>query len=149
MQFLNPGMLALLGIIPILILIHTLKPKPRQVDVTNLFLWQEVLKERSSHLTFDRLKKNLPLLFQICVLILAALALAKPTWMYFSPQKGNMILVIDTMMGSQKRGPLAHQASIAVLGSSTRNGHFRQPGGHRPTHGALDLLVFGFGFPWS
>ena len=52
-------------------------------------------------------------------------------------------------MGSQKRGPLAHQASIAVLGSSTRNGHFRQPGGHRPTHGALDLLVFGFGFPWS
>jgi hypothetical protein len=96
MQFLNPGMLALLGIIPILILIHTLKPKPRQVDVTNLFLWQEVLKERSSHLTFERLKKNVPLLLQILVVILAALALSKPTWTYFGSKKGNMVLVIDT-----------------------------------------------------
>ncbi len=84
MQFLNPGMLALLGIIPILILIHTLKPKPRIVDVTSLFLWQEVLRERSRHITVERLKKNLPLLFQICVVILASLALAKPAWRYFS-----------------------------------------------------------------
>ena len=37
MQFLNPGMLAVLSLIPILLLIHTLKPKPRQVDVTNPF----------------------------------------------------------------------------------------------------------------
>jgi hypothetical protein len=35
-----------------------LKAKPRQVDVTTLFLWQEVLRERSSQLTFDRLKKE-------------------------------------------------------------------------------------------
>jgi Ca-activated chloride channel family protein len=96
MQFLNPSMLTTLGLIPILILIHTLKPKPRQIEVTNLFLWQEVLKERSSHLTFERLKKNLPLLFQILIVILATLALAQPTWMYFSSKKGNMILVIDT-----------------------------------------------------
>jgi hypothetical protein len=96
MQFLTPGMLITLGIIPVLILIHTLKPKPRQVDVTNLFLWQEVLKERSSHLSFERLKKNLPLLFQIFIVILTALALAKPTWMYFGSKKGDMILVIDT-----------------------------------------------------
>ncbi len=122
MQFLNPGMLALLGIIPILILIHTLKPKPRQVDVTNLFLWQEVLKERSSHLTFQRLKKNLPLLFQICVVILAALTLAKPTWMYFSSQKGNMILVIDTSAsmktkaGSGTRFDAARKKAIELIG---------------------------------
>jgi len=96
MQFLNPGMLITLGLIPILILIHTLKPKPRQIHVTNLFLWQEVLKERSSHLTFERLKKNLPLLLQIFIVIFAALALAKPTWMYFASKKGNIILVIDT-----------------------------------------------------
>jgi hypothetical protein len=52
-------------------------------------------------------------------------------------------------MGSQERRPLAHQASIVVLGSSTQNGHFRQPGDHRPIHGALDLLVFGFSFAGS
>ena len=113
MQFLNPGMLTLLGIIPVLILIHTLKPKPRQVDVTNLFLWQEVLDERSSLLTFKRLKKNLPLLFQILVVILATLALAKPTWMYISSQKGNMILVIDTSASMQTKSGSGTRFDVA------------------------------------
>jgi hypothetical protein len=121
MQFLNPGMLTTLGLIPILILIHTLKPRPRQVEVTNLFLWQEVLKERSSHLTFERLKKNLPLLFQILIIILAALALAKPTWMYFSSKKGNMILVIDTSasmkakLGSGTRFDAAREKALELI----------------------------------
>jgi hypothetical protein len=35
-------------------------------------------------------------------------------------------------MGSQERRLPAYRASIAVLGSSKQNGHFRQPGGHRP-----------------
>ena len=121
MQFLNLDMLTTLGLIPILILIHTLKPKPRQVEVTNLFLWQEVLKERSSHLAFERLKKNLPLLFQILIVILAALALAKPTWMYFSSNKGNMILVIDTSasmrakLGSGTRFDVAREKAFELI----------------------------------
>ena len=76
MQFLYPGMLMLLGLIPVLILIHLLKPKPTQVDVTNLFLWQEVLKERGRRIRLEHLKKNLPLLFQILIVIVVALALA-------------------------------------------------------------------------
>ena len=121
MQFLNPGMLALLGLIPILILIHTLKPKPRPVDVTNLFLWQEVLKERSRHLTLKRLKKNLPLIFQICIVILAALALARPTWTYLSSKKGNVILVIDTsasmktQTGAGTRFDIARQKAVELI----------------------------------
>ena len=96
MQLLNPGMLITLGLIPILILIHTLKPKPRQVEVANLFLWSEALKERSRHWSFERLKRNLPLLLQIFLVILAALALANPAWEYSISKKGNLILVIDT-----------------------------------------------------
>ena len=89
-------MLITLGLIPILILIHALKPKPTQIEVTNLFLWQEVLKEKSRHLTLKRLIKNLPLLLQIIIVILAALALAKPIWFYFITKKGDMVLVVDT-----------------------------------------------------
>ena len=96
MQLLNPGMLITLGLIPILILIHTLKPKPRQVEVSNLFLWQAVLKERSRSLSFERLKRNLPLMLQILLVILAALALANPTWEYSASRLGNLILVVDT-----------------------------------------------------
>ena len=103
MQFLNPYMLLTLGIIPILIIIHTLKSKPRQVDVTNLFLWNEVLRERRYNLSFERLKKNLPLMLQILIVILAAVALAKPNWTYLTAQKGNMVLVIDTSASMKTR----------------------------------------------
>ena len=54
MQFLAPAMLFVLGLIPVLILIHFLQPKPKQVDVTNLFLWQEVLRDRGGNVTFKR-----------------------------------------------------------------------------------------------
>ena len=114
-------MLLTLGIIPILIIIHTLKPKPRQVDVTNLFLWNEVLKERSHNLSFERLKRNLPLLLQILIVVLAALALAKPTWTYLTAKKGNMILVIDTSAsmktrsGSGIRFDLARQKALQLI----------------------------------
>jgi len=96
-------MLLALGIIPILILIHTLKPKPRPMDVSNLFLWQAVLQESRRHLVFRRLKRNLPLLLQILIVGLAALALAQPTWTYQTAKKGNMILVIDTSASMQTR----------------------------------------------
>jgi hypothetical protein len=114
-------MLLTLGVIPILIIIHTLKPKPRQVDVTNLFLWNEILKEKSHNLSFARLKRNLPLLLQILIVFLAALALAKPTWTYLTTKKGNMILVIDTSAsmqtrsGSGTRFDLARQKALQLI----------------------------------
>ena len=92
--------------IPILIIIHTLKPKPRPVDVTNLFLWTKVIKERSRNLSFERLKRNLPLLLQILIAGLAAVALAKPTWTYLTAKKGNMVLVIDTSASMKTRSEL-------------------------------------------
>jgi len=121
MHFLSPYMLLTLTAIPILILIHTLKPKPRRVDVTNLFLWNEVLKERSHNVSFERLKRNLPLLLQILIAVLAALALAKPTWTYLTAKKGNLVLVIDTSAsmktrsGSGLRFDLARQKALQLI----------------------------------
>jgi len=96
-------MLLTLGLIPILILIHTLKPRPRPVEVTSLLLWQEALKEADSRMTFKRLMKNLPLLLQILLVLLAALALAEPVRVHQSIPKGKMILVIDTSASMQTR----------------------------------------------
>ncbi len=114
-------MLLTLATIPILIIIHTLKPKPRQVDVTNLFLWNQVLKESGHQLSFERLKRNLPLFLQILIVILVALALAKPSWTYLAAKKGNMILVIDasasmkTRSGSGIRFDLARQKALQLI----------------------------------
>ena len=113
-----------LGLIPVLLLLHLLRPKPQQIDVTNLFIWQEILKERGQRVAFKRLRKNLPLLLQILLIILGTLALARPVWFYFSPQKGDMILVIDTSASMKTR-----------LNSGTRFDLAREksPGIDRPT----------------
>ncbi|UCG09210.1 MAG: BatA and WFA domain-containing protein, partial [Desulfobacterales bacterium] len=133
-------MLITLGFIPVLILIHTLKPKPKQVEVTNFFLWQEVLKERSGHLTFERLKKNMPLFVQILIVILASLALAKPTWMYTSSNTGNMIIVIDTSasmkarLGSGTRFDIARTKALELIEQRNRDQQVLiVDAGHRPT----------------
>lgn len=114
MHFLNPYMLLTLGAIPILILIHALKSKPRPVAVTSLFLWQEVLKERNSRVTLERLIKNLPLLLQILIVLLAALALAEPTWTHLGAPKGKMILVIDTSASMQTRSGAGTRFDLAI-----------------------------------
>jgi len=127
MQFLHPGMLVVLGLIPILILIHTLRPKPKPVEVTNLFLWQEVLSEKTRNITLKQLKKTLPLLFQILIVILTALALANPVWLYFTPQKGDMILIVDTSASmktkraSGTRFDLAREKTLELIDQKEAN----------------------------
>lgn len=103
MQFINPSALFVLGLIPILILIHSLKPKPKQVAVTTLFLWQEALKEKKGGLQIQRMMKNLPLLLQILAVIMGTLALAKPVLIYPSQMRGNVILVLDTSASMKTR----------------------------------------------
>jgi Ca-activated chloride channel homolog len=103
MQLLQPAMLSVLGLIPVLILIHMLKPKPKPVEVSNLFLWQTVLKERAGQTRISRLKKNLPLLLQILVILLTAVALAQPVFTYLTEKNGNMVLVIDTSASMKTR----------------------------------------------
>ena len=78
MQFINPGALFVLGLIPVLILIHSLKPKPKKVVVTNLYLWRQASDEKRGGAKIRRLVKNLPLYVQILAVILASLALSKP-----------------------------------------------------------------------
>jgi len=96
MQFINPGALVFLGLIPILILIHSLKPKPKKVMVTNLFLWRQALTEKRGGAKIRRLVKNLPLYIQILAVILASLALAKPVWFAPPRVKGDAVLILDT-----------------------------------------------------
>ncbi len=96
MQFTNPFALLVLGFIPILILIHTITSRPRRAEVTNIFLWQDVLREKKGGIRFQRFLRNLPLWFQILLVLLTSAALAEPIWFYPSKVTGNIIVVLDT-----------------------------------------------------
>ncbi|MEW6187893.1 MAG: VWA domain-containing protein [Thermodesulfobacteriota bacterium] len=105
MQFLNPIGFLLLGLIPILLIIHSLRPKPSEVEVTALFLWKGALKEMRGGGRIRSLLKNLPLLFQILIIILASLALAEPVWTGAVRIKGDAVLVIDSSVSMQAKTP--------------------------------------------
>ena len=102
-QFTNPLAFFLLSLIPVLLLIHSLRPKPKQVDVTNLFIWQQVLKEKRGGARIRKIIRNLPLLLQILAVILASLALANPLLSKETEIKGNIILVMDTSASMNTR----------------------------------------------
>jgi Ca-activated chloride channel homolog len=103
MQLLNPFWLLLLGLIPVLLIIHSLKPKAREVDVTGLFLWKGVLKEARGGSRIQSLMNNLPLWLQILIILLSSLALAEPVWTRPTSIKGNVVLVLDTSASMQTR----------------------------------------------
>jgi hypothetical protein len=106
MQLLNPIGLLLLGLIPVLLIIHSLKPRPKRMTLSNFFLWQEVLKERKGGFRIQKIMTNLPLLLQILAIILGAVALGDPVWTYPTSGKGDIILVFDTSasMKTEKEG---------------------------------------------
>jgi Ca-activated chloride channel family protein len=103
MRLLNPLGLLLLGLIPLLLIIHSLKPKAREVEITDLFLWKEVLKEIRGGSRIQTLMKNLPLLLQILIVILSSLVLAEPVWTRPARIKGNAVLVLDSSASMQAR----------------------------------------------
>jgi len=118
MQLLAPVMLLVLGLIPVLILLHFLQPKPKPVEVTNLFLWQEVLRDRGGRVAFKRLINNAPLWLQILLVLLLALALARPVWTSVAQQRGYVILVLDTsasMKTNTGKGTRFEQAQARAL----------------------------------
>ena len=97
MHVTNPIAFWLLLLIPILILIHNLRKKQIVVEVTNLFLWQQILRERKKGIHLQRIIiNNLPLILQIIMILLAVLTLSKPVTMVESKTQRDVILIIDT-----------------------------------------------------
>ncbi len=121
MQFLNPFGLLILGLIPVLLLIHSLKPKAKQVPVTTFFLWKEAVREQPTGFRVHKLLKNLPLICQIIIILLSAAALFQPIWLWNTEQYGHMIIVLDTSASMKTRGAdqsrfeQAQQKALALI----------------------------------
>ena len=65
MTWLNPAAFAFLALIPVVLVLHALRHRRRDVRVSTLFLWESVLREAHGSLGLQRLVQNLPLLLQL------------------------------------------------------------------------------------
>src|SRR5688500_2774856 len=101
MTWLNPAAFAFLAFIPIILLLHSLRYRRRDVRVSTLFLWESVAREMQGTLGLRRLVQNLPLLLQMLLVLLLAAALARPARTTAVVQNKDIVLVIDVSASMQ------------------------------------------------
>lgn len=121
MTWLNPAAFAFLVSIPILLLLHSLRYRRRDVQVSTFFLWERVAREAHGSLGLRRLIQNLPLLLQILLALVLTLALANPVLTETATHSKDIILVLDTSGSMQTRTPQgtrfaeAQQRALEIL----------------------------------
>lgn len=105
MTWLNPSAFAFLAGIPVLLLLHALRYRRRDVQVSTLFLWDRVMREAQGTLGLRRLVQNIPLLLQVLLVCLLSVALARPALTTAVAQNKDIVLVLDVSASMQTRTP--------------------------------------------
>ena len=78
MELLSPWSLAWLGLLAPLVLLYVLKRRRTERTVGSTLLWEAALRDLRAERPWQRLKPHLSLLLQALVLIVGAIALARP-----------------------------------------------------------------------
>ncbi len=83
------------AVIPPLVLLYFLKLKRREMSVSSTLLWRRAVQDLQVNSPFQRLRRNLLLLLQLLILILAVLAITEPIWKRATTRDRLMILLVD------------------------------------------------------
>lgn len=103
MIWLNPAAFALLALVPVVLLLHALRYRRREVRVSTLFLWDSVLREAHGSLGLHRLVRNLPLLLQLLLVCGLTAVLANPVLTTSVASNTDVVLVLDISASMQAR----------------------------------------------
>jgi hypothetical protein len=110
----NPLALIALAFIPFIILLHSLNLKWRDVAVSSLVFWEQVMKEKQTAIRLRQILRSLMLLAQIAVAALLAVALSQPLLSRASLSgRGNVILVLDRTASMNAREGLRTRLDAA------------------------------------
>jgi Mg-chelatase subunit ChlD len=99
------ALLLVAGAVPLILFLHSRKPKGLKVNTTTLFLWERVLRERPLRTRLGWLvRKNLLLILQIVAAGMLILALADPSLLHFAAPPGDTVVVLDLSASMKARG---------------------------------------------
>ena len=115
MSFLAPAAFALAALVGPLVVLYMLRSRRRRVVVPSTMLWEQAGVPVSSAVPWQRLKTTPLLWLQIAVLLLLAVALARPFITQESLLGPHTVIVIDTS-GSMAMGSRWEDASSRALG---------------------------------
>jgi Ca-activated chloride channel homolog len=99
------ALLLLAGAIPLILFLHSLKPRGLKVATTALFLWERVLRERPLGTRLGwLLRKNLLLILQLLAVTALIAALGDPSLRHFGAISGDMVVVVDLSASMKAKG---------------------------------------------
>jgi hypothetical protein len=90
-----PWAFAFLALVPLVLLLHSLRLRRREVRISAVFLWEELIRERRSTFGMSSLLRSLLLLLQILGIGALTLGLADPFASLPSTKEGDIVLVLD------------------------------------------------------
>ena len=93
------------GALPLILFLHSLKPKGIRIGTAALFIWERVLKERPLATRLGwLLRKNLLLILQLIAAALLVATLADPSLLYLGASPGDSVVVIDLSASMKAKG---------------------------------------------
>lgn len=114
-MFESPLALIGLALVPVLIVLYLLKPKPKDYKIPTIMFLMDIEKKERFRSLFKKLIKDPALLFQILIISLIVFAIAN---MFFVTEaefvSGNIILIIDSSASMQASDVSPDRFSAAV-----------------------------------
>lgn len=99
------ALLLLAAAIPLILFLHSLKPRGLKIATTTLFLWERILKERPLGTRLGwLLRNNLLLILQLLAAVAMIAALADPSLRNFGSAGGDVVVVVDLSASMKAKG---------------------------------------------
>ncbi|HEX7973805.1 MAG TPA: VWA domain-containing protein [Anaerolineales bacterium] len=103
MSFLFPGAFVLAALAIPILLMYMLKLRRRPVEVSSIWMWQALLRDRQANTPWQRLRRSLLLILQLLILAALVLALARPALPAQSLATGSLVVVLDASASMNAR----------------------------------------------
>ena len=115
MSFLAPAALAGLAIAIPVLLLYMLRLRRREQVISSTFLWRQVIQDTEANTPWQRLRRSLLLFLQLLILLLMALALARPFITVPTVSAGKIALLVDasaSMTANDVNGQTRFEAAL-------------------------------------
>ncbi len=123
MRFANPlSLLWMAPIAAIIVVMYMLRLRRRDVVVSSVLLWRNVIRDVQANAPFQKLRRNLLLILQLLTVLLLGLALSGPTWSARVLGGRSIVVLLDASASMQAvdvkpdRMELARREARRIIG---------------------------------